>query len=97
MGNGTFRLYIYGKTIKLLTPLEPLIKRNRSTKTYSTRLTRWLDRLARFSINMSNIGGKHLAITVTDYISQNTSAPQQAADAYDEEYVINNIIPLTNL
>ena len=33
-----FRLYIYGKRIKLLTDhqaLEPLIKRNRSNKTYS--------------------------------------------------------------
>ena len=47
------RLYIYGKQIKLLTdhqPLEPLNKRNRSNKTYSARLTRWLDRLAHFSI-----------------------------------------------
>ena len=38
-----FRLYIYGKPIKLLTDhqaLEPLIKRNRSNKTYSARLTR---------------------------------------------------------
>ena len=37
-----FRLYIYGKPIKLLTDhqaLEPLIKRNRSNKTYSARLT----------------------------------------------------------
>ena len=37
-----FRLYIYGKPIKLLTDqaLEPLIKRNRSNKTYRARLTR---------------------------------------------------------
>ena len=38
-----FRLYIYGKTIKLLTDhqaLEPLTKRNRSNRTYSARLTR---------------------------------------------------------
>ena len=44
-----FRLFINGKPIKLLTDhqaLEPLIKRNHSNKTYSARLTRWLDRLA---------------------------------------------------
>ena len=38
-----FRSYISGKPIKLLTDhqaLEPLIKRNRSNKTYSARLTR---------------------------------------------------------
>ena len=44
-----FRLYVYGKPIELLTDyqaLESLIERNRSNKTYSARLTRWLDRLA---------------------------------------------------
>ena len=89
-----FRLYIYGKPIKLLTDhqaLEPLIKRNRSNKTYSARLTRWPDRLAHFTINVSHIAGKHLAFT--DYLSRNPSAPPQADDVYDEEYVINNVIP----
>ena len=89
-----FRLYVYGKPIKLLTDhqaLEPLIKRNRSNKTYSARLTRWLDRLAHFTINVSHIAGKHLALT--DYLSRNPSAPPQTDEAYDEEYVINNVIP----
>ena len=89
-----FRLYIYGKPIKLLTDhqaLEPLIKRNRSNKTYSERLTRWLDRLAHFTINVNHIAGKHLALT--DYLSRNPTAPPQTDDAYDEEYVINNILP----
>ena len=89
-----FRLYIYGKPIKLLTDhqaLEPLIKRNRSNRTYSARLTRWLDRLAHFTINVNHIAGKHLALT--DYLSRNPSAPPQTDDVYDEEYVINNILP----
>ena len=89
-----FRLYIYGKPIKLLTDhqaLEPLIKRNRSNKTYSARLTRWLDRLAHFSINVNHIAGKHLALT--DYLSRNPIAPPQQDEAYEEEYVINSIVP----
>ena len=92
-----FRLYIYGKPIKLLTghqALEPLIKRNRSNKTYSAQLTRWLDRLAHFTINVSHIAGKHLALM--DYLNRNPSAPPQADDVYDEEYVINNVIPHYN-
>ena len=71
--------------------LEPLIKRNRSNKTYSARLPRWLDRLARFTINVNHIAGKHLALT--DYLSKNPVLPPQADDTYDEEYVINNILP----
>ena len=56
------RLFVYGKPIELLADhqaLEPLIKRNRSDKTYSARLTRWLDRLAHFDINIKHIAGKH--------------------------------------
>ena len=89
-----FRLYVYGKLIKLLTDhqaLEPLIKRNWSNKTYSARLTRWLDLLAHFTINVSYKAGKHLALT--DYLNRNSSAPPQADDAYDEVYVINHVIP----
>ena len=89
-----FRLYIYGKPIKLLThhqALEPLNKRNRSNKTYSARLTRWLDRLAHFTINVNHIAGKNLALT--DYLSRNPSMPPQTDEAYDEEYVINSIMP----
>ena len=81
------------KPNKLLTDhqaLEPLIKRNGSNNTCSARLTRWLDRLAHFSINVSHIAGRHLA--VRDSLSRNSSAPLQANDAYEEEYVINSII-----
>ena len=90
-----FRLYIYGKPIELLTDhqaLEPLIKRNRSNKTYSARLTRWLDRLAHFDINIKHIAGKYL--TLTDYLSRNPIAKPVPIENYDEEYVINCIIPL---
>ena len=90
-----FRLYIYGKPIKLLTvhqALEPLNKRNRSNKTYSARLTQWLDRLAHLTINVNHIAGKHLALT--DYFSRNPNAPPQRDEAYEEEYVINSIVPL---
>ena len=94
-GLENFRLYIYGKPIELLTDhqaLEPLIKRNRSNKTYSARLTRWLDRLAHFDINIKHIAGKHLMLT--DYLSKNPVAKPVPIENYDGEYVINCIIPL---
>ena len=89
-----FRLYIYGKPVKLLTDhqaLEQLIKRNRSNKIYRARLTRWLDRLAHFTMNVNHIAGKHLALT--DYLSRNPIAPAQNDDVYEKEYVINSIAP----
>ena len=90
-----FRLYIYGKPIEILTDhqaLEPLIKRNRSNQTYSARLTRWLHRLAHFDFNIKHIAGKHLTLTV--YLSRNPIAKPVPIENYDEEYVINCIIPL---
>ena len=48
--------------------------RNRSNKTYSARLTRWLDRLAHFDINIKHIAGKHLKITeLPDAIETNNT------------------------
>ena len=81
--------------IELLTDqqaLEPLIKRNRTNKTYSARLTRWLDRLAHFDINIKHIAGKHLALT--DYLSRNPISKPESIENYDQEYVINCIMPL---
>ena len=72
--------------------LEPLIKGNRSNKTYSARLTRWLDRLAHFDVNIKHIAGKHLALT--DYLSRNPKSKPEPIENYDEEDVINCIIPL---
>ena len=46
-------------------------------------------------ININHIAGKHLALT--DYLSRNPTAPPQADEAYDEEYVINSIVPHYNL
>ena len=90
-----FRLYIYGKPVELLTDhqaLEPLFKRNRSNKTYSARLTRWLDRLAHFDIHIKHVAGKHLKLT--DCLRRNPISKPEPIENYDEEYVINCIIPL---
>ena len=67
-----FLFYLYGKKVLLYTDhkaLEPLIKRNRSKKQYSARLTRWLDRLAHFDISIQHIAGNNLKFT--NYLSRN--------------------------
>ena len=89
-----YRLYIYGKPIELLTDhqtLEPLSK-NRSNKTYSARLTRRLNRLAHFDINIKHIAGKHS--TQRDYLSRISISKLEPIENYDGDYVINCIIPL---
>ena len=90
-----FRLYIYGTPIELLPvhqALEPLTERNRTNKTYSARLTRWLDRLAHFDMNIKHITRKHLALT--DYLNRNPISKPEPIENYDERYVINCIMPL---
>ena len=55
------RYYVCGKKFKLLTDhqaLQPLLKRNRAHKQYSARLTRWLDRLSLFGVNVQYTAGK---------------------------------------
>ena len=94
-GLENFRLHKYGEPIELLTDhqaLEPSIKRNHSNTTYSASLIRWLDRLAHFDINIELIAGKSMALV--DYLSKNAISKREPIENYEEEYVIDCIIPL---
>ena len=87
-----FRFYLYGKKVYLYTDhqaLEPLIKRKRSDKQYSARLTRWLDRLTHFDISIQHIAGNNLKFT--DYLSRKPVGGATPEEIYNEEYVINII------
>ena len=98
-----FRYYVYGKTVNLLTDhqaLQPLLKRTRAHKHYSARLTRWLDRLSHFDVNVQYTASKN--IPLTDYLSrhptvntgENTTENNfsgQNETEYEEEFVINQI------
>ena len=66
-----FSYYVYGKRVNLLTDhqaLQPLLKRNRAHKQYSARLTRRLDRLRHFDVNLQYTTGEN--IPLTDYFSR---------------------------
>ena len=59
-----FRYYVYRKKVNLLTDhqaLQPLARRNRAQKQYSARLTRWLDRLSHFDVNVQYTAGKNIS------------------------------------
>ena len=97
-----FRYYVYGKK-NLLTDhqtLQPLLKRNRAHKQYSARLTRWLDRVSHFDVNVQYTAGKNFPLT--DYLSRHpiltehqaeTSCENEEKEA-EEEFVINQIYGL---
>ena len=104
-----FKYYVYGKRVNLLTDhqaLQPLLKKNRAHKQYSARLTRWLDRLSHFDVNIQYTAGKN--IPLTDYLSRHPIVPTEIAELEnkadgqdeaeaDEEFVINQIYGLRSV
>ena len=79
--------------------LQPMLK-NSAHKQYSARLTRWLDRLSHFDVNVQYTAGKN--IPLTDYLSRHpiVNTNENAAEnkysgrnetESEEEFVINQI------
>ena len=68
-----FRFHLYGQQVQLFSDHEAvetlLKKKNKSNKQYSSRLTRWLDRLNHFDITLKYTAGKE--IKVMDFITRN--------------------------
>ena len=105
-GLNCFRYFVYGKRVNLLTDhqaLQPLLKKNRAYKQYSARLTRWLDRLSHFVVNIQYTAGKN--IPLTDYLSRHPIVPTEITELENktdglneaeakEEFVINQIYGL---
>ena len=75
--------------------LEPLNKRNRCNKQYSTRLTQCIDRLTPFDISIQHIAGSNLQFT--EYFSSNPVEGARPEENYDEEYVITILIEQAEL
>ena len=91
-----FRFHLYGKQVQLFSDhqaLEPLLKKNKSNKQYSARLTRWLDRLNHFDITLKYTGGKE--IKFTDFICRNPTETAEPEENYEEVSVINAIAQLS--
>ena len=90
-----FRFHLYGKQIQLFSDhqaLEPLLKKNKSNKQYSARLSRWLDSLNHFDITLKYTAGKE--IKFTDFISRNPTERAEPEENYEKEFVINAIAQL---
>ena len=93
-----FRFHLYGKQVQLFSDhqaLEPLLKKNKTNKQYSARLTRWLDRINHFDISLKHTAGKE--IKFTDFISSNPTETAEPEENYEEEFVINAIAQLATV
>ena len=100
LGLEYFRYYVYGRKVNFLTDhqaIQPLLKRNRAHKQYSTRLTWWLERLRHYDVNVQYKAGKN--IPLTDYLSRHPIAHKSGTETSyahnekesEEEFVINQI------
>ena len=69
------------------------MKRNKTNKQYSARLSRWLDRLNHFDISLKHTAGKE--IKFTDFINRNST--EKPEENYKEEFVINAIAQLATV
>ena len=95
MGIRTVQISPYGKQVQLFSDhqaLEPLLKKNKSNKQYSARLTRWLQRLNHFDITLKYTAGKE--IKFTDFISRNPTETAELEENYEEVFVTNAIAQL---
>ena len=90
-----FRFHLKGKQVQLFSDHQAFghfLKRNKTNKRYSARLTRWLGRLNHFDICLKHTAGKE--IKFTDFISRNPTENQEPEENYEAEFVINAIAQL---
>ena len=84
-----FKYYLYGKPFTVLTDHRALLsvmRENKANKSYSSRLTRWVDQLLPFDFIIDHLPGSKMELV--DYISRGD--PQQKnvdMSAYDEQFI----------
>ena len=87
-----FKYYLFGKTFTVLTDhraLLSILKSHGSNKSYSSRLTRWIDRLLPLHFNIEHIPGTRMGLV--DYISRQPNQKAKSVTQYDEEFMVATI------
>ena len=85
-----FTNYVYGTQFEVVSDhkaLTSILKRNRANKTYSSRLTRWVDRLLPFQFTVTHSPGR--TIETADYLSKQPS-PSNRINQVKAEELWNN-------
>ena len=87
-----FKYYLFGKSFTIITnhrALLSIMKEHWSNKSYTSRLTRWIDRLLLFDFNIEHIPGAKLGLV--DYISRQPNQEAKVTKKYDEEFTVATI------
>ena len=80
-----FKYYLFGKSLAIITDnreILSIMKKERSNKTYNSRLTRWIDRLLPFDFNIEHIPGAKMGLV--DYIFCQPNQKTKVTNKYDK-------------
>ena len=96
-----FRSYVYGVPFKIISDhkaLATVLKGLKANKTYSSRLTRWVDRLLPYDFEVIHGPGRTLGIA--DYLSRNPSPlienSVKSSTLWDEWFTVNIVSEMKN-
>ena len=97
-----FRKYVYDIHFKIISDHKALLsvlKSNRGNKTFSSRLTRLVDRLLPFDFEVVNVAGRTLGLA--DYLSRHPTDLQgssvKAETLWNEWFTVNIVISLNDV
>ena len=97
-----FKNYVYVVKFKIVSnhkALMTVLKPNRGNKTFSNRLTRWVDRILPFEFQVVHVEGRTLGMA--DYLSRHPSelegASIKAETLWNEWFTVNSVISLNNV
>ena len=85
------RNFVYVTEVEIISDhkaLASILKRNRSNKTFSSRLTRWVDRLLQFQFTLVHAPGRTMGIA--DYLSRHPSENNNNIHKIKAEELWNN-------
>ena len=96
-----FKNYVYGIEFEIVSDhkaLKSVLKANKSNKTFSSRLTRWVDRLLPFEFNVVHTPGRTLGMA--DYLSRHPSpysgAVIKSEQMFNDWFTINVVNEFEN-
>ena len=97
-----FQNYVYGVQFKVISDQKALmaeLKPNRANRTFSSRLTRWVDRLLPFEFEVVLVAGRTLGMA--DYLSRHPTelegASLKAESLWIEWFTVNSVISLKDV